>query len=1082
MNTNTYMGCIVRFYSLITVLLVFWPTALLQAQPSTYRADSIKVYELGNQAFALRAAKPDSALLLADEALRLAETIRDIQAQVSLWRIKGVVHYGQQQMDQAYEHFERAYRLARRIHFREARLLINLGNVDFYRQDFDGALKRYQQALAVSERKDTVSWMDALNNIGSTYIRKRQFRLGVDALRSSLDLQQATNSQPTQLPTLLNLGDTYRKLNLSDQAAASFQQGLQLAITLNDSTWIATFHKYIARVYSDRAFYVQSLEAGHQALSIYTELEDSLAIANTLHNIGTVHQDNEDYPAAKEYFEKALAIHIRQANTRSQASSLNSIGRNLILQQQYAAARKQLQRSIALYRQLNLNNIRYPFYNLGDSYERTGQLDSASFYLQAAYEIADSTNDYYLESLALTGLGQVAQKRGAAEEAILRFKAAIKAAGIESMRKEELIASGALYRVLRQQGRPAEALVYLERHHELQDSLFNEESTRKIAQVEAQYVFEQEKKTITEQNAAEKRQLDERIRQERASKTILATALVLTLIAFLLLYQFQRFRKKSERERQRLNEEINSQRLTYEQKERERLQEIDTFKSRFFANISHELRTPLTLILSPTKRLLQQHRLGQRERAQLQLVQQNAEVLLARVNEILDLTKFDARQMQLQETPTAFYDFCKRLAANFESFAQQKQQQYVFEYRLDKALNILLDRTKFTHVFNNYLSNAIKYTPRSGKIRVALYESANGQSGQLVLEVKDNGIGIREKDQPHLFDRFYQVDERENKAGGSGIGLALSQEAAQAMQGEVWVQSEWGAGSTFYFRFPYREVMGVLPVEDGTTAIQQYVNLEPLIPDNEPVPNRPKVMVVEDNKQLRDYLKLILSDHYEVTTAGNGEAALQKLPNWNGQLIVSDVMMPKMDGFELISQLKNTDEYRHLPVIMLTARTGLQDKLRALRIGVDDYLLKPFVEDELLTRANNLLENYRNRRKGKLHHLPAPSDISAADLLWLEKLEDLLKQEVHNPEFTFDHLEAQLFISRRQLQRRIKKLTGLTPNKYFREIKLQVARELLESGRVRTVNEVAHAVGFETAKYFSRIYAERFGKRPIEWL
>ncbi|MCB0632694.1 MAG: tetratricopeptide repeat protein, partial [Lewinella sp.] len=943
---------------LVVVLAIFWHSTNLPAQGNTHKADSIRIYQLGDRAFSLSASRPDSALLLANEALQLAQQVRDSQAQVSLWRIKGVVHYGQKRMDEAYDDFERSYQLARQIHFREGRLLINLGNVDFYRKDYEKALTKYRQALSLSEQRDTIVWMDALNNIGSIHSRLRAFQQAADTFRLSLSLQRALDNQRAQLPTLINLGEAYRKMNQTESEVATFEEGLKIATTLQDSIWIATFFTHIGQAYSNRAFYVQSLEAWQQALSIYTDLGDSLAIARTFHSMGIVQQDNERYESAIDYFEKALSIYTQKADIRGQATLLNSIGRNFLQRQQHGQALDHLYRSIRLYRQIgNRTSISYPFYNLGESYEQQDQLDSAASYLNAALEIADGQADFYLQSLALTKLGQVVQKQDDLLKATKLFKKAIAVAGIEGMRQEELDATWQLYQALKQQNRPGEALEYMERHHALRDSLFNEESTRKIAQLEARYAFEQEKKAIRDRNAAEKRELDEQIRQQRTWQSLLGSALILSMLALFFLYRFRRFRRASALEQERLNNRINLQKLTFEQSERERLQEIDAFKSRFFANISHELRTPLTLILGPVHRLLRKGRLDLQERMQLQLVRENADFLLKRVNEILDLTKFDARQMQLQQTPTRFYDFCKRLAANFESFAQQKRQQYVFDYRLDKDLNILLDQSKFAHVFNNILANAIKYTLESGHIAVSLYEQKRSGAGRLVLEVKDDGMGIREKDLPHVFDRFYQGDQGENRAGGSGIGLALSREVAQVMQGEIRVESSWGAGSIFYFEFPYREVMRVVPEADRQDTSMAQVDLEAALPPEASEQERPGIMVVEDNKQLRDYLQLILRDHYHVTTAQNGVDALKKLSDWKGKLIVSDVMMPKMDGFELLSRIKNSDRYRHLPVIMLTARSEMKDKLKALRIGVDDYLLKPFVEEELISRIQNLLRN-----------------------------------------------------------------------------------------------------------------------------
>lgn len=1066
----------------LIMVLIMWEAAGVNAQSTAYKADSVAVYTLGSRAFVLRNNKPDSALILTDEALQLAESIRDTQAQVSLWRIRGVVHYGQRQMDEAYESFLRSYELARTIRYREGRLLINLGNVEFYRKDYEKALDRYQEALQLSAQQDTVVWMDALNNIGSVSTRLNRYDQAAAAFRHSLDLQRSIGNERAQLPTLVNLGEAYRKLNQTDRETTTFQEGLQLATALNDSIWMASFYRHIGRAYSNRAFYPQSLAALQQALSIYTDQRDSSAIARTLHNIGVLQFDFGNFATATDRYREALVIYTQNSDRNGQANCFNSIGRSLLRQKQYQEARNNFHQAISLYSPSNNPSIRYPFFNLAESYEALGQLDSAAYYLNAAHKTAADRKDNYLESLTLTSLGNIARKRNAPDEAIALYQEAIAIARLESMRQEELKATRELYQVMKQQDRPKEALAYLERCQVLQDSLFNEESTRKFAQLEAQYIFDQEKKALADQNAAEKRQLDEQIRQQRTLQIILGSALTLSVLALFLIYRFQRFRKSSALEQERLNNQINLQKLAFEQKERERLEEMDAFKSRFFANISHELRTPLTLILGPVHRLLKKGAIASPEYTQLKLVQENAYFLLKRVNEILDLTKFDAQQMQLQETPTPFYNFCKRLAAGFESFAQQKHQQLLLEYRLDKDLKILLDRTKFTHVFNNFLSNAIKYTPEAGEIRVALYEEENGKTGRLVLAVSDNGIGIREKDLPHLFNRFYQTDQSENKAGGSGIGLALSKEVAQAMQAKIRVDSEWGKGSTFYFEFPYQEVMGVVSEKGEYYQSAGVSNLEPLIAGNKNLPTQPKVMVVEDNKQLRDYLELILGDHYQVQTAKNGKDALEKLSGWNGHLIISDVMMPGMDGFDLLRRLKNSDQYRHLPVILLTARSGLQDKIQALRIGVDDYLLKPFIEEELLIRVQNLLDNAQNRQKkgGKLT-LTNP-DISAADLQWLEELETILKQEVSNTEFTFDILEDRLFISRSQLQRRIKKITGLTPNKYFREIKLQVARELLESGQVRTVNEVAYAIGFDTAKYFSKIYEARFGKRPVEWL
>ena len=450
---------------------------------------------------------------------------------------------------------------------------------------------------------------------------------------------------------------------------------------------------------------------------------------------------------------------------------------------------------------------------------------------------------------------------------------------------------------------------------------------------------------------------------------------------------------------------------------------------------------------------------------------------------------------------------------------------------MDKDLQILLDQDKFEHIFNNYLSNAIKYAAENGKINISLTEKSihlpNGKSeNQIVLAVKDNGIGIPKEDLNNIFERFYQAKNATNKTGGTGIGLALCKEIAQLMNGMVHAKSTIGKGSVFYFQMPYQEFLGViseqlatsltsLPVVTGLdrvvgsqqlTISNEQIEIEPLIKNDK----RTTILLVEDNAQLRQYIQLILSDKYNIITAKNGKEALEKLRITNYELrmkndiipnskfvipnlIISDIMMPVMDGFELLEQLKASDEWRHIPVIMLTARTNTQTRLDALRIGVDDYLLKPFEEVELKARIGNILKNIEQRQTivptdeipiKKVNQSVNKKEIiiTEGDTKWLQQVEQTLKKELSNSKFNAIELANILLLSRRQLQRRIKKTTGLTPAQYIKEARLQAARQLLENGALSTVNEITFAVGFDTAWYFSKQYEERFGKKPIEYL
>lgn len=524
------------------------------------------------------------------------------------------------------------------------------------------------------------------------------------------------------------------------------------------------------------------------------------------------------------------------------------------------------------------------------------------------------------------------------------------------------------------------------------------------------------------------------------------------------------------------------------------LRQLDQLKSRFFANVSHELRTPLTLILGPLSTILKRNTANSKDFPLLKLMQQNGQNLLKLVNEILDLSKLEASTLALNEESVAVYPFVHQLVSQFESHAKHQGIQLVFELEADKRLHLLLDKAKFEKVVNNLLSNAIKFTPKGGEVSCILKDQGN----TMQLDVIDSGKGIHPNDLPHVFDRFYQSKQPDAPTqGGTGIGLALCREYTDLFKGKIWVESEWKKGSKFSFQFPKKEVIIVADPEPAT-VLQDAIPViaEPAV--NAPATEEcPTILLVEDNPSLQQYIQLVLQDKYAVIVAQNGQEALNLLSSSDSlstsgnlpDLIISDVMMPIMDGFQLLEKLKAIDHLRHIPVVMLTARAALKDKLKALRIGVDDYMLKPFETEELEARIANLLQNSRERHT--LHQSSIVEEdqaesgkplLSKADMEWLEKLEGLVKEQMDDSQFGLSQLANQLYISERQLHRRIKKLTGLTPNKYVREIKLQKARILLEDRACATVAEVSYAVGFSKSDYFSKVFQERFGKLPSAYL
>lgn len=535
-------------------------------------------------------------------------------------------------------------------------------------------------------------------------------------------------------------------------------------------------------------------------------------------------------------------------------------------------------------------------------------------------------------------------------------------------------------------------------------------------------------------------------------------------------------------EAQRLKIQTKAERLLDKVKLQE-LQKLDRLKSTFFANISHELRTPLTLILSPIHSIIKSGELGNRNFILLKKAEQSGKDLIKLTNSILDLTKLEAGKLQLTLSAVHLYPLLKRTLSTFEPLTQERKIRLVFEYHLEKPTILELDEEKLVVVINNLLSNACKFTPSNGSIHLQVYNT----SQQIEIKLSDNGAGIHPDDLPHIFNRFYQSKQDNAPVqGGTGIGLALTREYIQLMGGNIQVESQLNKGTTFTILLPLRKVTS-LETTETVDKTKTLIDKQPIVQE-QPVQiakGMAKILVAEDNKSMREYLEIILSPYYKVVAVENGAVAWQQLQNSEHQihLVLSDLMMPIMDGYQLLSQIKSNDKFRHLPCLMLTARADLQDKLKALRIGVDDYLIKPFSEEELLVRIDNLLQNCSNRQNHTVtieEEETTSPQMSEEDQIWLQEFETVLQRQIDNPDYSISNMAEAFFISESTLNRQLKKLTGLTPARYLRETRLNEARYLIESRKFNSIRQIAITVGFRDEKAFSRSYKKRFGKSPSD--
>lgn len=531
--------------------------------------------------------------------------------------------------------------------------------------------------------------------------------------------------------------------------------------------------------------------------------------------------------------------------------------------------------------------------------------------------------------------------------------------------------------------------------------------------------------------------------------------------------------------------------------------QLDEAKNRFFANVTHELRTPLTLIQGPITTHLEQHGLSRKEAPLLYLAQKNSMNLLRMVNDLLDLGKLEAGKLSIHEQPVQLVQKIKLLLDSFGANASKQGIALSLDDRTTSKLTLCLDLRLLTIVLNNLLSNALKFTERGGQIILRVCEGET----TIQIEVEDTGRGIHSDDLPYVFDRYFQTQQTETAyEGGSGVGLALAKEASKAMGGTLEVHSKWGQGSTFTLQFPKPETM--LEIVDSTPEFEEFTDQPqetaetPIQLDNQVLSREmAQLLLVEDNEDLRLYLTQVLGLHYQVAAVANGYEAQLYLAEFIPDLIISDLMMPQVDGFQLLEWLKS-GSLSSIPVIMLTARADSADRVRALRKGVDDYLVKPFVESELLARVQNLIQRQRIRLSYAAEQAKAPLEemldegqidlalksrikIPAAltqdEQQWLEQLEQAVITNLGNSGYTVNDLAKGVLMSRSVFYEELRRTLGLTPNEYINEIRLLKAMELFQSNPgIYSVKEMSGLVGFRDERYFSRQFKQRFGVLPSQ--
>ena len=550
---------------------------------------------------------------------------------------------------------------------------------------------------------------------------------------------------------------------------------------------------------------------------------------------------------------------------------------------------------------------------------------------------------------------------------------------------------------------------------------------------------------------------------------------LLSALYFLRRYELNRLKLKNQ--------------LRLEKVETDALRNLDYLKSHFFENLSHEFRTPLTLILGQIESVMSSN-IENKEKSKLQVANRNARRLLTLINQLLDLSKIEAGSMKLNSEQHNIVSFIKSLFYSFESLAETKKITLKFETVLEN-IPVVFDPDKMEKVFNNLLSNAFKFTPPQGEIKVFIKKA---DSKFVEIYIRDTGIGIPGNRIKHIFNRFYQVDSSTTRdQEGTGIGLALTVELVELHKGKIDVKSKEGEGSEFIISLPIGNIKNDQEklVEFSIDSFIEKNELNEIEIQEENLnqnlnagdSKKDIVLIVEDNKDVRAYISEQLRNDYRIFEASNGKEGYSLAQNTIPDLIISDIMMPIMDGYQLCKAIRADEKTSHIPIIMLTAKAGLDNKTEGLETGVDDYLTKPFSAKELRVRVKNLIylrAQLRKRFSKATIIKPSEVTIVSVDQEFLQRVIKSIETNIENEQFGVEKLSNELNMSVSQLNRKLNALVDQPAGQLIRSLRLQRAADLLKQN-AGTVAEICYKVGFNDQAYFSRAFKKQFNCSPSDF-
>ncbi|MEM6342355.1 MAG: tetratricopeptide repeat protein [Bacteroidota bacterium] len=974
----------------------------------------------------------------------------------------------------------------------------------------------YGQMLkeAALERQNLFYQAVGLSNAGNALRRSRRYDEALPYLKEAYPIWETLDSLARLAYCYYAIGQCNRYLGQNEEGLEWLHKSIDLKLQLKDSLSLASPYTTIAAIYESEGEILNSLHYNQLALeasqwekypqkegiarnnlannykflgevekaaeqyfasrAIYEQIGDTAGMINSLSNLSVVLIENGDFKKAETYLEEGEKLAQIAKDPHGQAMVLANKGYLFTAQEKLDEG---LAAYLAAHQLIEKHNLffmkSYIISELGITLSEMNRLDEAEQYLMEGLSFIQKNGSPKDVAYFNLSLAQLNQKKGNLSLALQYAKRSFTLASSSQSPSMRSDAANALAEIHKAMGNSSAAFEMLSVHMHLKDSLASDENTRSLLNQSYRYDYQQKTYQDSVNTAVLFAKQEEESSRRRTISYFLMGGLALTLIFGLVLAN--RFRI-TQRQKQIIEEE-----KTKLDEANAKLKELDDFKSRFFTNISHEFRTPLTVVGG----MLQQIRKDpQKWLAEgISLAEKNVNRLLSLINQILDLRKLEAGSLSLNLVQDDAVAFLKKQTEALRSLAEDKEIHLEFEADQPQIL-MDFDIEKLLIIHTNLLSNALKFTEPGGVVAVSLERTLDAQ---LSWKVADTGRGISTEKLPYIFDRFYQVDTPNAEIGeGTGIGLSLSHELVQFMGGSIAVSSRLGEGTSFEVLLPI-EQKAALPAK-GAASIAPMIPAEVILPNTQMVPNPsstdlPSLLIIEDNPDLQHYLYALLEDSYNLMLAKDGAEGIEMALEYVPDLIISDVMMPKKNGYEVCDILKADERTSHIPIVLLTAKADQDSKLQGLKKGADAYLTKPFHEEELLVRLDQLL-SLRQRLQARYAGSGAiPPPVEPAFELedaFILKVRQAILDRLDDSSYRPEDLIKDIGVSRTQMYNKLKALTGKSVSHFVRSVRLEKAKELLLNPEMH-VGEVAHLVGFEDPMYFTRVFKKETELSPSSW-